>query len=274
MADGKARPVLLCREPSGRQQQHRHRGRRPFAAPTATRFSWPIRSIRSMRRCIEKLNYNFIADFAPVVRVVRSPLLMMVHPSVPAKTVPEFIAYAKANPDKISIGSGGHGSSGHMAGELFKMDAGVKMVHLPYRGESLAMTDLLGGQVQVVFATSGSVDRIRQGRHGARACRDVTRAPGWPAGRSAAGGFPAGLREVGGWSGLCAPKNTPAEIVALLNREINAAIADPRIKAARRRPGRHVARRLAGRFRQVHRRRNREVGQGGQVRGHQGRVSM
>jgi tripartite-type tricarboxylate transporter receptor subunit TctC len=104
----------------------------------------------------EKLSYNFIADLAPIVRVVRTPLLLMVHPSVPAKTVPEFIAYGKANPDKISMGSGGHGSSGHMAGELFKMDAGVKMVHLPYRGESLAMTDLLGGQVQAVFATSGS----------------------------------------------------------------------------------------------------------------------
>ena len=123
----------------------------------------------------EKLNYNFIADFAPVVRVIRSPLLMMVHPSVPAKTVPEFIAYAKANPDKISMGSGGHGSSGHMAGELFKMDTGVRMVHLPYRGELLAMTDLLGGQVQVVFATSGSANRVRQGRYGAHACRDVTR---------------------------------------------------------------------------------------------------
>src|SRR6185436_4277658 len=96
----------------------------------------------------QKLNYNFIADFAPIVRVVRSPLLMMVHPSVPARTVPEYIAYAKANPGKISMGSGGHGSSGHMAGELFMMDTGARMVHLPYRGESVAMTDLLGGQIQ------------------------------------------------------------------------------------------------------------------------------
>ncbi len=104
----------------------------------------------------QKLSYNFIADFIPIVRVVRSPLLLMVHPSVPAKTVPELIAYAKANPNKLSIGSGGHGSSGHMAGTLFQMETGTKMVHLPYRGESLAMTDLLGGQVQVVFATTGS----------------------------------------------------------------------------------------------------------------------
>ncbi len=145
----------------------------------------------------EKLSYNFIADFAPVVRVIRSPLLMMVHPSVPAKTVPEFIAYAKANPDKISMGSGGHGSSGHMAGELFKMDTGVRMVHLPYRGESLAMTDLLGGQVQIVFATSRFGNRICQGRYGAHTCRDVTRAPRWPAGRAAAGGIPARLRRGG-----------------------------------------------------------------------------
>ncbi|HTH96972.1 MAG TPA: tripartite tricarboxylate transporter substrate-binding protein, partial [Stellaceae bacterium] len=104
----------------------------------------------------EKLSYNFIADFAPVVRIVRSPLLLMVHPSVPAKTVPEFIAYVKANPDKLTIASGGHGSSGHMAGLLFMMQTGTRMVHLPYRGESLAMTDLLGGQVQAVFATTGS----------------------------------------------------------------------------------------------------------------------
>src|SRR5262245_15639071 len=104
----------------------------------------------------QKLSYNFIADFAPVIHLVRSPLLMMVHPSVPAKTVPEFIAYAKANPGKISVGTGGHGSTGHMASTLMMMSTGIKMVHLPYRGESLAMTDLLGGQVQVVFATTGS----------------------------------------------------------------------------------------------------------------------
>ena len=178
----------------------------------------------------EKLSYNFIADFAPVVRVVRSPLLMMVHPSVPAKTVPEFIAYAKANPDKISIGSGGHGSSGHMAGELLKMDAGVKMVHLPYRGESLAMTDLLGGQVQVVFATSGSsIEYARAGTVRALAVTARARLDGLPDVPPLADFLP-DFAEVGGWSGLCAPKDTPAEIVALLNKEINAAIADPKFK--------------------------------------------
>src|SRR4051794_19840191 len=104
----------------------------------------------------QKLNYNFIADFAPIVRTVSSPLLLMVHPSVPAKTVPELVAHLKANPDKLAIASGGHGSTGHMAGALFMMLTGTKMVHVPYRGESLAMTDLLGGQAQAAFATTGS----------------------------------------------------------------------------------------------------------------------
>jgi tripartite-type tricarboxylate transporter receptor subunit TctC len=178
----------------------------------------------------EKLSYNFIADFAPIVRVVRSPLLLMVHPSVPAKTVPEFIAYAKANPDKLSMGSGGHGSSGHMAGELFKMDAGVRMVHLPYRGESLAMTDLLGGQVQVVFATSGSsLEYAKTGTVRALAVTSRARLDALPDVPPLADFLP-DFAEVGGWSGLCAPKNTPAEIVALLNKEINAAIVDPKFK--------------------------------------------
>jgi tripartite-type tricarboxylate transporter receptor subunit TctC len=177
----------------------------------------------------QKLNYNFIADFAPVVRVVRSPLLMMVHPSVPAKTVPEFIAYAKANPDKISVGSGGHGSSGHMAGQLFMMLTGVRMVDLPYRGESLAMTDLLGGQAQVVFATTGSaIAYAKAGTVRTLAVTTDARLDGLldvPPLAQFLPGF-----EVSGWSGLCAPKNTPAEIVALLNKEINAAIADPKFR--------------------------------------------
>jgi tripartite-type tricarboxylate transporter receptor subunit TctC len=177
----------------------------------------------------QKLNYNFIADFAPVVRVVSSPLLMMVHPSVPAMTVPEFIAYAKANPDRISLGSGGHGSSGHMAGALFMMLTGIRMVHLPYRGESLAMTDLLGGQAQAVFATTGS--SLAYAKAGTVRTLAVTTAarmhdlPDVPPLAQFLPGY-----EVSGWSGLCAPKDTPAEIVALLNKEINAAIADPKFR--------------------------------------------
>jgi tripartite-type tricarboxylate transporter receptor subunit TctC len=175
-----------------------------------------------------KLSYNFIADFAPVVRIVRSPLLLMVHPSVPARTVPEFVAYAKANPDKISMGSGGHGSSGHMAGELFMMLTGVRMVHLPYRGESLAMTDLLGAQVQLVFATTGSaLAYVKAGTIRALAVTTAARLDDLDVPPLAQ--FLPGF-EVSGWSGLCAPKNTPAAIVTLLNKEINAAIADPKIR--------------------------------------------
>ena len=175
-----------------------------------------------------KLSYNFIADFAPVVRVVSSPLLLMVHPSVPARTVPEFVAYAKAHPDNISMGSGGHGSSGHLAGELFMMLTGVRMVHLPYRGESLAMTDLLGGQVQVVFATTGSaLVYVKAGTIRALAVTTAARLDGLDVPPLAhLPGF-----EVSGWRGLCAPKHTPAEIVTLLNKEINEAIVDPKISS-------------------------------------------
>jgi tripartite-type tricarboxylate transporter receptor subunit TctC len=176
-----------------------------------------------------KLNYNFIADFAPIVHVVRSPILFMVHPSVPVRTVPEFIAYARANPDKINMGSGGNGSSGHLAGELFMMMTGVKMVHVPYRGESLAMTDLLGGQAQAVFATTGSaIQHARAGSVRALAVTTQARLDGLedvPPMSQFLPGY-----EASGWSGLCAPKGTPAEIVALLNKEINAALADPTIK--------------------------------------------
>jgi tripartite-type tricarboxylate transporter receptor subunit TctC len=177
----------------------------------------------------EKLSYNFIADFAPIVNAQRSPLLMMVHPSVPAKTVPEFVAYAKANPDKINMGSGGIGSTGHMSGELFKMMSGVKLVHVPYRGESLAMTDLLGGQAQIVFATTGSsLQYVKAGS--VRALAVTT-----PASIDVLPDLPPLARylpgyQASGWSGLTAPKNTPVEIVTLLNKEVNAALADPGIK--------------------------------------------
>jgi tripartite-type tricarboxylate transporter receptor subunit TctC len=177
----------------------------------------------------QKLSYNFIADFAPIVHVVRSPVLMMVHPSVPTKTVPEFMAYAKANPGKLSIGTGGHGSTGHMAGSLFMMLTGTKMVHVPYRGESLAMTDLIGGQAQVVFATAGSA--LAYAKAGTVRALAVTTAarmsdlPDVPPLAEFLPGF-----EASGWSGVCAPKGTPAAIITLLNREINAAIADPKFK--------------------------------------------
>ena len=170
---------------------------------------------------------------------------MMVHPSVPARTVPEFIAYAKANPEKISMGSGGHGSSGHMAGQLFMMLTGTRMVHLPYRGELLVMTDLLGGQVQVVFATTGSaIAYAKAGTVRTLAVTTPTPFDGLPDVPPLAQFLPG--FEVSGWSGVCAPKNTPAEIVTLLNKEINAAIADPKFRQRIARPGRHLARRIAG----------------------------
>jgi tripartite-type tricarboxylate transporter receptor subunit TctC len=176
----------------------------------------------------QKLNYNFIADFAPIVRTVSSPLLLMVHPSVPAKTVPELVAHLKANPDKLSIASGGHGSTGHMAGALFMMLTGTKMVHVPYRGESLAMTDLLGGSAQVAFATTGSaLSYAKAGTVRVLAVTTKEPLPGLDA--PPLSQFFPGF-EVSGWSGLCARKNTPAAIVALLNKEINAALADAKVK--------------------------------------------
>jgi tripartite-type tricarboxylate transporter receptor subunit TctC len=131
----------------------------------------------------KKLSYDFVADFAPVIHVMRSPILLMVHPSVPAKTVPEFIAYAKVNPDKLSMGSGGIGSSGHMAGELFMMQTGVRMVHVPYHGESVGMTDFLAGQPQVMFATSGSALSFVKAGARSLACstgRSISRWPNRP----------------------------------------------------------------------------------------------
>src|SRR5262249_30797674 len=164
----------------------------------------------------QKLSYNFIADFAPVVRIVRSPLLLMVHPSVPATTVPELIAYAKANPEKLSIGSGGHGSTGPIARQPFMMLTGTRRLPVPYRGESLAMTDLLGGQVQVAFATSGSaIAYAKAGTVRTLALTTQDRLDGLDAPPLAQ--FLPGF-EVSGWSGIVAPRHAPAAIVALLNK--------------------------------------------------------
>jgi len=186
-------------------------------------------SVNAINTALYKnLDYDFVADFAPVVHVMSSPLLMMVHPSVPATTVPEFIAYAKANPDKLSMGSGGNGSTGHLAGELFMMMTGVKMLHVPYRGESLAMTDLLGGQAQVVFATTGSsISFVKAGSVRALAVTTSERLAGLPDVPPMAQFLPG--YDASGWSGLCAPKGTPTDIVDLLNKQVNAALASPTI---------------------------------------------
>jgi tripartite-type tricarboxylate transporter receptor subunit TctC len=177
----------------------------------------------------DKLNYNFIRDIAPVASIIRTPFVMVVNPTVPAKTVPEFIAYAKANPRKLNMASAGTGTATHVAGELFKMMAGVDMVHLPYRGGGPAFNDLLGGQVQVMFPTTvSSIGYIRAGTLRALAVTAATRSDVLPD-IPTVGEFVPGY-EASNWYGVGAPKATPVEIVEKLNKEINASLADPNMK--------------------------------------------
>jgi tripartite-type tricarboxylate transporter receptor subunit TctC len=178
----------------------------------------------------EKLNFSFIRDIAPVAGVIRVPNVILVNPSVPAKAIPEFIAYAKANPGKISMASGGVGTPGHVAGELFKMTTGVNLVHVPYRGSAPALTDLLGGQVHVFFTGMvGSIEHIRAGKLRALAVTTMMRAEALPDVPTVDTFVPS--YEASQWYGIGAPKNTPAEIIDKLNKEINAGLADPKIKA-------------------------------------------
>jgi tripartite-type tricarboxylate transporter receptor subunit TctC len=178
----------------------------------------------------EKLNFNFIQDIAPVATIARSPLVMEVTPTLPAKTVPEFIAYAKANPGKINMASSGTGATPHMAGELFKMMAGVDMLHVPYRGDALAVADLLAGQVQVYFGgLATAIEHIRTGRLRALAVGTATRLealPDVPALTESLPGY-----EASSWVGVGAPRNTPVDIITKLNNEINAGLADAKINA-------------------------------------------
>jgi tripartite-type tricarboxylate transporter receptor subunit TctC len=178
----------------------------------------------------DKLSFNFIRDIAPVAGIVRSPNLMLVNPSVPAKTVPEFIAYAKANPGKINMASPGIGTQPHLAGELFNIMAGLNLVHVPYRGGAPALTDLISGQVQVMFLSpAASIEYIRSGRLRALAVTAETRWEGLPDLPTVVEFVPG--YESSNWFGVGAPKATPAEIVDQLNKEINAALADPKMKA-------------------------------------------
>jgi tripartite-type tricarboxylate transporter receptor subunit TctC len=178
----------------------------------------------------DKLSFNFIHDIAPVAEIIRIPNLMTVHPSVPAHSVSEFIAYAKGNPGKINMASGGSGTSPHLSGELFKMLTGVSMVHVPYRGDGPALTDLVAGQVQVLFGNMpASLQHVRTGRLRALAVTTRTRAealPDVPAMSEIVPGY-----EASAFIGVCAPANTPHDIVARLNAEINAGLADPATKA-------------------------------------------
>jgi tripartite-type tricarboxylate transporter receptor subunit TctC len=211
--------VLRDRKSAGGRRQHRHRGGGECTVPNAVNAT-----------LYQKLNFNFIRDIAPVAGIIRVPMVVLVHPSVPARTIPELIAYAKANPGKINMASAGTGSAPHMAGELFNVMAGVNMVHVPYRGQGPALVDLLGGQVQVLFATSpGTTDYIRTGKLRALAVTTASRAavlPDLPTVADFVPGYDASQ-----WYGVGAPKRTPAEIVDKLNREINAAFADSTMKA-------------------------------------------
>jgi tripartite-type tricarboxylate transporter receptor subunit TctC len=178
----------------------------------------------------DKLSYDFMRDIAPVAALLRVPNLVAVHPSVPALTLPDFIAYAKANPDKVNMGSGPTGGPVHMTGALFNMMTGLKMQHVPYRGEALALADLIAGQVQVVFASlPASIQYVRAGKIRVLAVTTKTRAEALPDVPVVADFVPD--YESSTWYGIGAPKNTPKEIIDRLNREINAGLADPTLGA-------------------------------------------
>jgi tripartite-type tricarboxylate transporter receptor subunit TctC len=178
----------------------------------------------------EKLNFNFIRDIVPVASLIRAPSVLEVNPSVPAKTVPEFIAYAKANPGKLTMASGGIGAPSHLFGELFKFMTGVNLVHVPYRGAAPAVTDLLAGQVQVYFdPLPNSIGYIRAGKVRPLAITSATRSEALPD-VPTVGEFVPGY-EASVWWGVGAPKNTPSQIIDKLNEAINAGLADPKIKA-------------------------------------------
>jgi tripartite-type tricarboxylate transporter receptor subunit TctC len=178
----------------------------------------------------DKLSYDFVRDVAPVAALIRVPNLVAVHPSLPALTLPAFIAYAEANPDKVNMGSGPTGGPVHMTGALFNMMTGLRMQHVPYRGEALALADLIAGEVQVVFASlPASIQYVRAGKVRALAVTTKSRAEALPDVPVAADFLPG--YESSTWYGIGAPKNTPAEIIDRLNREINAGLADPTLKA-------------------------------------------
>ena len=177
----------------------------------------------------DKLSYNFIRDIAPVASIIRTPFVMAVNPTVPAKTVPEFIAYAKANPRKLNMASPGTGSPPHLLGELFMMMTGTSMIHVPYRGSGPALIDLLAGQVQVGFDTMpGLIEYIRAGRLRALAVCTATRSHALPDVPTVSEFVPG--YESSAWYGIGAPRDTPDKIVEKLNKEINAGLADPNMK--------------------------------------------
>jgi len=198
------------------------------ASPDGYSLLWVTQTNAINATLYESLNFNFIRDIDPVAGVIRVPTVMMINPSVPAKTVPEFIAYAKANPDKINMSSPGIGSANHVLGELFQMMTGVKLVHIPYKGSQFP--DLLSGQVQITFnPLPSSLNFINTGKLRALAVTSATRQAVLPD-VPTVGEFVPGY-EGNAWFGIGAPKNTPKEIVDKLNSEINAGLADPKLSA-------------------------------------------
>ncbi len=188
-----------------------------------------VSSSAAVNASLYKLNFVFLRDIAPIAGIFRVPNVLCVHPSVPVDTVPAFIAYAKANPGKLNMATGGRGTSSHTAGELFKQMAGVDLTHVPYRGAGLAVTDLLSGRVQVMFPTTpASAEFVRAGRLRALAVTTASRAdllPGTPTVAEFLPGY-----EASQWYGMGAPKGTPREIVETLNAEVNIALADPSVR--------------------------------------------
>ena len=178
----------------------------------------------------DKLNFNFLRDIAPIAGIIRFPNVVVVHPSVPVKTIPELITYAKANPGKLNMASSGNGSTIHMSGELFKMMTGVNLVHVPYRGGALALTDMIGGQVQVMFDNiPTSAEHVKSGKLRGLAVTGTARSEVLPELPTVAEFIPG--YEASAWYGIGAPRDTPPEIIEKLNREVNATLADPKAKA-------------------------------------------
>jgi tripartite-type tricarboxylate transporter receptor subunit TctC len=178
----------------------------------------------------EKLNFNFMRDMLPVAAIAQAPAVFAINSSVPAKTVTEFVAHAKANPGRINMGSAGIGSTGHLAGELFKMMAGVNLIHVPYRGNAPALTDLIAGQIEVLFPSLGSsIEYVKTGKLRALAVTGATRSDAVPDLPTVAETLPG--YQAASFYGIGAPRNTPAEVVEVLNRAVNAGLADPKLKA-------------------------------------------
>jgi tripartite-type tricarboxylate transporter receptor subunit TctC len=228
LAVGTAWPASCLRQPAGCGHQYRYRGGR--ARGPGRLFARPSRTAGRDPTLYEKLNFNVIRDIAPVASIARAPNVLEVSLSVPVKTVPEFIAYAKANPGKLNYASGGIGGSPHVSAELFKMIAGVNLVHVPYRGAVAAITNMLSGQVQVFFDNlPSSIEYIKAGKLRALAVTTTSRSDALPD-LPTVGEFVPGYEASPSW-GVGVPKNTPAEIIDKLNKEINAGLADPKMKA-------------------------------------------